>query len=605
VKRHRELPFGAEVLRAGEVRFALWAPGARNVELMLEGEPLPMQRGENGLYELTAQAEPGARYKYRVDGGQEVPDPASRWQPEGPHGPSVVVDPNAFEWTDEGWRGRPWEETVLYELHVGTFSPEGTYAGVEARLDHLASLGVTAIELLPIADFPGGRNWGYDGVLPYAPAHPYGTPEDLKRLVQAAHGRGLQVFLDVVYNHFGPEGNYLPLYAPEFFTERHTTPWGAAINYDGEGSRFVREYAIGNALYWIEEYNIDGLRLDAVHAIKDDSPKHLLDELAERVRTGPGAERHVHLCLENEENQSSRLRGYGSRPSAYTAQWDDDLHHGLHVTLTGEDASYYEDFADAPLRHLGRSLAEGFAYQDDPSRHRGNRRGEGSGDLPPLSFVAFLQNHDQVGNRAFGDRITALAPEEAVRAAAAVYLVSPQVPMLFMGEEWGASSPFAFFCDFEPDLAPLVTEGRRGEFAKFPEFSDPETRERIPDPSDEGTFRLSKLDWSEVEVAEHGRLLEHYRGLLALRHREVVPRLAGAPGGEGLYRLVGERGMRVQWTLGDGTVLTLLANLGPEAQPGGFEKPPGRVLYATGEEAGAAESALPPWSVVWCLTERV
>jgi maltooligosyltrehalose trehalohydrolase len=603
LRRRRELPFGAEVRKNGRVRFALWAPAADSVDLMLGGEALPMERGEDGLYELSTSAEPAARYKYRIDGDMEVPDPASRWQPEGPHGPSVVVDPTAHQWRDEGWRGRPWEETVLYELHVGTFSPEGTYGGVEARLDHLASLGVTAIELLPISDFPGGRNWGYDGVLPYAPAHPYGTPEELKRLVEAAHGRGLQVFLDVVYNHFGPEGNYLSLLAPQFFTERHTTPWGAAINYDGEGSRPVREYAIGNALYWIEEYNVDGLRLDAVHAIKDDSEKHLLDELAERVRTGPGANRHVHLCLENEENEASRLRGYGSRPSAYTAQWDDDVHHGLHVALTGEDASYYGDFADAPLRHLGRALAEGFAYQGDPSRHRGDRRGEPSGDLSPLRFVSFLQNHDQVGNRAFGDRITALAPREAVRAAAAVYLLGPQVPMLFMGEEWGASSPFLFFCDFEPDLAPLVTQGRRDEFAKFPEFNDPETRERIPDPSDRATFEASKLRWDEIGEAEHARFLDHYRELLELRHREVVPRLAGAPGGEGLYRLVGESGMRVQWTLGDGSVLTLLANLGPEREPGGFEKPPGRVLFATDGEALSAESGLPAWSVVWCLTE--
>jgi len=603
VKRRRELPFGAEVLENGEVRFALWAPAPSSVDLMVGDEALPMDRDEGGLCTLTTAAEPGARYKYRIDGGTEVPDPASRWQPEGPHGPSAVVDPVAFDWPDGDWRGRPWEETVLYELHVGTFSPEGTYAGVEARLDHLANLGVTAIELLPISDFPGGRNWGYDGVLPYTPAHPYGTPEDLKRLVAAAHGRGLQVFVDVVYNHFGPEGNYLPLYAPQFFTERHTTPWGAAVNYDGEGSRFVREYAIGNALYWIEEYNIDGLRLDAVHAIKDDSGEHLLDELARRVQEGPGRERHVHLCLENEENEASRLRGYGLRPGAYTAQWDDDVHHGLHVTLTGEGASYYGDFADAPLRHLGRALAEGFAYQDDPSRHRGNRRGEPSADLSPLSFVGFLQNHDQVGNRAFGDRITALAPEEAVRAAAAVYLLSPQIPMLFMGEEWGASSPFLFFCDFEPDLAPLVTQGRRDEFAKFPEFSDPETRERIPDPSDEGTFERSKLPWDEVGVDEHARLLEHYRELLTLRHREVVPRLAGAPGGGGRYRLVGDRGLRVQWILGDGSVLTLLANLGREAAAGGFERPPGRVLYATSGEAGASEGGLPPWSAVWCLTE--
>ena len=593
------MPFGASLTGGGRGRFALWAPDAEGVELVLRGEHISMNRGEGGLFEVEAEASHGDLYRYRIDGGGEVPDPASRYQPEDVHGPSMVVDPGRFDWEDEGWRGRPWEETVLYELHVGTFSPEGTFAGAEARLDHLVGLGVTAVQIMPLSDFPGARNWGYDGVLPYAADSSYGTPDELKGLVAAAHGRGLQVFLDVVYNHFGPEGNYLYSYAKSFFTERHETPWGAAINYDGEGSPSVREFFAHNALYWLEEYRFDGLRFDAVHAIQDDGEPHFLEELSRRIRRGPGRDRHVHLILENEGNTASYLRPREDGRPLYDAQWDDDYHNSLHVVLTGEDASYYADYADAPVRRLGRCLAEGFAYQGETSPNKGEVRGEPSGDLAPTAFVSFLQNHDQVGNRAFGDRISALAAPEAVRAAAAIYLVSPQVPMLFMGEEWSASTPFLFFCDFEDDLAPLVTEGRRAEFAKFPEFSDPETRDRIPDPVAERTFRDSALKWDELDDPGHAEWIGLYQGLLALRAREIVPRLPGAGGG-GTFRLVGERGLAVDWTLGDGSALTLLANLGP-GSGSGFGTPPGRILYATSGEADV--ETLPPWSVAWYLAE--
>jgi maltooligosyltrehalose trehalohydrolase len=590
------MPFGAEVLENGETRFALWAPAAETVDLVLEDGARPMRREHDGTFTLTAEAVPGTRYRYRIDGAHEVPDPVSRYQAEDVHGPSRVVDPGEFNWEDGYWKGRPWEETTLYELHVGAFSPEGTFAGVGERLDYLADLGVTAIELMPLSEFPGRRNWGYDGVSPFAPESAYGTPEDLKVLVQSAHAKGLMVFLDVVYNHFGPEGNYLPLYAPQFFTDRYQTPWGAAINFDGEGSERVREFFVHNALYWIEEYAIDGLRLDAVHAIRDGSRKHFLAELAGRVREGPGRERHVHLVLENGANDASYLRGL------YNAQWNDDFHHALHAALTGEEAGYYADYADAPVRRLGMCLAEGFAYQGEPSRHReGKKRGEPSGDLSPASFVSFIQNHDQVGNRAFGDRISALASPEAVRATAEIYLLAPHIPMLFMGEEWGASTPFPFFCDFEPDLAPLVTEGRRKEFARFPEFSDPATRDRIPDPGAEETFRMAVLSWEDLEGPEHAGWLGLYGGLLALRREKILPRLVGIPGGEAAYRLVGERGLSVRWTLGDGSLLTLLANLGP-GPPGGFERPPGELLYAS-EGATGDVLELPAWSVAWYMRE--
>jgi maltooligosyltrehalose trehalohydrolase len=571
------MPFGAEALEDGKTRFVLWAPAAASVDLVLDNGTIPMSRQENGAFVLTTEAGAGARYRFRVDGGEDVPDPASRSQPDDVHGASEVVDPGSFVWQDDHWEGRSWEEVVLYELHVGVFTPVGTFAGVKEKLDYLVELGVTAIELMPLSEFPGRRNWGYDGVLPFAPESAYGTPEDLKDLIQTSHDKGLMVFLDVVYNHFGPEGNYLSLYAPGFFTDRHETPWGAAINFDGDGSDLVREYFVHNAMYWLEEYNIDGLRLDAVHAINDSSERHFLTELAERLRGGPG--RHVHLVLENDAKEAGYLRG------PYDAQWNDDLHHALHVVLTGENAGYYADYADEPVTNLGKALAEGLVFQEEPDA-----------DLPPVVFVSFVQNHDQVGNRALGDRIGQLAPPRAVRAAAELYLLAPQTPMLFMGEEWNAGSPFPFFCDFGHDLASLVAEGRRGEFAGF---FDQEDADGIPDPGAEETFYKGKLDWASVDESEHAEHLELYRGLLALRREEILPRLGDIPGGESAYQTVGERGLKLRWVLGDGSVLTLLANLGPEPLHD-VERPSGRWLYAS---EGVTDDGrdLPGWSVLWYL----
>ena len=367
------------------------------------------------------------------------------------------------------------------------------------------------------------------------------------------------------------------------------------MNFDGKGSEQVREYVINNALYWIEEYHVDGLRLDAVHAIVDDSEKHLLAELSERVQEGPGRGRHVHLVLENESNAASYMRN-----GLYKAQWNDDFHNALHVVLTGESSGYYGGYADDPLRHLARCLGEGFAYQGEPSLYRdGEERGEASRDLPPTAFVSFLQNHDQVGNRAFGERISAIALPEAVRAAAAIYLLSPQVPMLFMGEEWAAEEPFLFFCDFEEDLAPLVTEGRREEFASFPEFADPETRDRIPDPGDGETFEKSVLDWDGA--SEHRNWLEFYKELLRVRWEEIVPRLKDLPGERSWGRVIGGQGLRAQWRLGDNSILTLMANL-DEAPLPEFNEVNGRLLYAT-EGATKSERELPAWSVAWYLEE--
>ncbi|MFZ0788860.1 MAG: malto-oligosyltrehalose trehalohydrolase [Chromatiaceae bacterium] len=609
---HR-MPFGAEVQEDERVRFRLWAPAARRVELCLgvpDGERvLTMEAaGDGWLERVTGDARPGSLYRYRIDGGQWVPDPASRFQPQDVQGPSEVIDPAAFLWGDDAWKGRPWEESVFYELHVGTFSAEGSFRGVVERLDYLAELGVTAMELMPVADFPGLRNWGYDGVLPFAPDSSYGRPEELKALVQAAHQRGLMVFLDVVYNHFGPEGNYLHLYAPQFFTERHQTPWGAGINFDGGLSRAVRDFFIHNAIYWLTEYRFDGLRLDAVHAIADDSRPHILTELADAVRNGPGRERLIHLVLENDGNAARYLeRRPDGTPRWYAAQWSDDFHHALHLIATGERDGYYVDYADAPLHHLGRCLAEGFSYQGAPSVFRGGApRGEPSAHLPPTAFVNLLQNHDQVGNRAFGERIGELAPPEALRAVLAVLLLAPSPPLLFMGQELMSESPFLFFCDFGEDLAAAVTQGRRREFARFERFADAQARESIPDPNDPETFRRCKLDWGALSAGSHRAWYRFHRDLLALRRREIVPRLAGLRGGQSGYDLVGEHGIRVHWGLGDGTRLTLTANLSDRelVAPGLTHRAAEPPLYLEPDTAASAlsEGRLPSWSVIWHLT---
>ncbi len=607
MRRAHEMPFGCLPLGGGGVRFRLWAPDAGSVGLRLEngsdGGLLPMERAGSGWWQLDcARAAPGNRYRFQINGGLFVPDPASRANPEDVHGASLIVDPLAFDWADGQWHGRPWEEAVLYELHVGTFTPEGTFAGVESKLDYLRGLGVTAIELMPVADFPGSHNWGYDGVLPFAPDSRYGTPEDLKRLVQGAHAHGLMVFLDVVYNHFGPEGNYLHAYAPQFFTQRHHTPWGAAIDFDGKDSRTVRDFFIHNALYWLEEYHIDGLRLDAVHAILDDSRPDILSELARAVRLGPGRDRHVHLVLENDRNQARHLGPQPAVPGRYDAQWNDDIHHALHVLLTGERDGYYRDYADAPLTHLGRCLAEGFAWQGEVSPYRkGHPRGERSADLRPSAFVSFLQNHDQIGNRAFGERISRLAPPQRIKAAVAILLLSPQPPLLFMGEEWGAREPFPFFCDFEAELAKKVTEGRRGEFARFDRFRDETARLLIPDPGSAATFDSARLNWTAREHAEHAEWVRLYRSLLALRAREIAPRLAGATGGA-QFRIVDPGLLSVRWTLGEGSVLHLTANLDDHPRDR-VALPEGRLLYSSSDRLGDAltGSALPPWTVVWTL----
>ncbi len=608
MKRSHSMPFGAELRADGTTRFRLWAPGAKRVEIALgSGDAATiraMPARPDGWYEtVVGDAPAGTRYAYRIDGDLKVPDPASRSNPDDIHSPSMVVDPRAFDWRDAGWQGRPWEEAVIYELHIGTFTPEGTFTAAIGKLDYLASLGVTALEIMPVADFPGTRNWGYDGVLPYAPDSAYGTPEDLKRLVDAAHAKQLMVLLDVVYNHFGPEGNYLHAYAPQFFNPRHQTPWGAAINFDADGSRVVRDFFIHNALFWLEEYGMDGLRLDAIHAIADDSQPDIVAELCVALRAGPGRDRHVHIVLENDKNQSRYLaRDAKLAPVQASAQWNDDIHHAFHILVTGERDGYYDDYAERPLWYLGRCLAEGFAYQGEVSAYRDHTaRGEPSAQLPGMAFVSFVQTHDQVGNRAFGERIAQIADPRALRAAVACFLLSPAPPLIFMGEEFGAGSPFQFFCEFGPELAAAVTKGRREEFGKFARFRDPAVQATIPDPNSPATFAASKLDWSEVDRAPHVEWLALYRELLALRHRHIVPRLAGMRSG-GTFALIEGGALRVDWTLGDGARLHLVANFSP-AQCGGVDVPAGDVLYASDArtKSALARRELPAQSVAVTL----
>lgn len=549
--------WGATPLEDGNTRFALWAPNAAAVSIEIEGAPrVAMTRDDDGWVSATLPVGSGARYRYWV-GDTAVPDPASRRQHGGVHGWSVVTD-HAHEWRTRDWRGRPWHETVLMELHVGTL---GGFAAIIPRIAALADAGVTAIELMPVAAFGGERGWGYDSVLPYAVHEAYGTPADLRALVDAAHAHGLSVFLDVVYNHFGPDGNYLGEYARDFFDPGRETPWGGAVAVDRAP---VARFFIDNALMWLVDYRIDGLRFDAVHAIANTD---FLDAMAAEIRAAL-PERHVHLVLENEANDAARLHA-----AAFDAQWNDDFHNVLHVMLTGETSAYYGDFADRPAERLARCLAEGFIYQGEGSQnHDGAPRGTPSGHLPPTAFVSFLQNHDQIGNRAFGERLTTLADTAKLRAAVALLLLCPQIPLLFMGDEEGSVSPFLFFTDFHDDLADIVREGRRREFAKFDSFADAAARARIPDPNAPATFAASNAEAGDAAWRDL------YRDLLALRHGRIVPHLPGATslGAEA----TGTAAVAARWRLGDGSTLALAIDLADHPAP---LPRPAAPLFAEGE----------------------
>ncbi|WP_438766369.1 malto-oligosyltrehalose trehalohydrolase [Kushneria sp. TE3] len=580
--------YGATVLDERRTRFTFWAPGVETVTLELardpgiEAERFAMDKGQDGEFTLEIDCPPGAHYRYRISDELSVPDPAARAQHEDVNGPSVVVNPQAYGWENVHWQGRPWHETVILELHVGALDG---FDGVRKRLQDWASMGITAIELMPINEFPGARNWGYDGVLPYAVEAAYGTPDQLKAMIDQAHGLGLMVFLDVVYNHFGPDGNYLPHYSPGFFTGERT-PWGDAIDFDRSQ---VKDFFIDNALMWIEEYRFDGLRFDAVHAIDNDA---FLLEMSERIKSRVSEMRHVHLMLENERNSASLLE------SAYTAQWNDDVHNVLHALLTGEHEGYYADYCDRATDKLASALHGGFIFQGQNDR-RGHSRGEPSGHLPTTAFIAFLQNHDQVGNRAMGERLISLVDQERLEAATALLLLCPMIPMLFMGEERGERSPFLFFTDHRDELADAVREGRRSEFADFSHFKDEKTRAQIPDPNAVSTFEQSRPSAPGDDDPEAAMWHTRYMTLLDIRHAEIIPRLPGTTA-MGAVTL-GEGAVLAHWRMGDGTVLGIAVNLG--TQRVSIDAPEGQRLYELGESDDA--HTLAPGAIRACLSSHL
>jgi len=587
--------WGAELLVGGRARFRLWAPGADAISLRHRGHDAPMENIGGGWFELTgAEASAGDEYMFVLPDGKTVPDPASRRQAGDVHGPSLIVDPS-YQWQNSRWRGRPWEEAVISEIHIGTFTPEGTFRAAAERLKHLAEIGITAIEVMPVAQFAGNRGWGYDGVLQYAPHCAYGTPDDFKAFIDTAHGLGIMVLLDVVYNHFGPEGNYLHSYAPGFFREDRETPWGAAIDF---GREPVRRFFIENALYWIDEFRLDGLRLDAVEQIHDTSEKHVLSAMAGEVKAA-FADRQVHLIVEDQRNLVELLiRDENGAPKAYEAEWNDDFHHVAHIIATGETIGHYKPFADQHWYKLRMALQHGFIYPDrtdPPELPVGERR-----YLPPTAFVDFLQNHDQIGNRAFGERLVSLADPDMLDALTAILLLSPHIPFLFMGEEYGERRPFYFFTDYTGELGKMVREGRMAEAEGFGGLRAGRTAADLPDPNALSTFENSKLDWQWRENEEGRKSLAFVAALLELRKTYVVPLLKQSSAiGSGALEAP-EGAVAVWWKFANLT-LALRANLSGQA----LVLPPvaGTVIYERyGKEAKPAENgALPPHSVVFAI----
>ncbi len=577
--------WGAEWLGNGAVRFRVWASGQPTITLRLAGKDLDMRPCDEGWFELTVEnVAPGTEYQYVLADGMTIPDPASRAQKADVNGPSLVIDPTQYRWQHPQWQGRPWEETVVYELHIGTFTPEGTFRSAIRKLPYLAELGITQIEVMPLSQFGGNRGWGYDGVLLYAPHSVYGTPDDFRAFVDTAHGLGLSVVLDIVLNHFGPEGNYLSLLSPDFFDSSRSTPWGAGIAYDVDAAR---RYIAEAPLYWLTEFRLDGLRFDAIDQIEDKSEKHILMDIARRIRQQI-TDRPIHLTTEDSRNIIDlHPRDEDGSASLFTAEWNDDLHNAVHVLATGETQAYYQDFADAPEKWVARALAEGFAYQGEVSPHSGEPRGVDSRGQPPAAFVDFIQNHDQVGNRALGERLISLAGPERSQLLLAALLLSPHIPLIFMGEEYGETRPFLFFTDFHGELARAVREGRTKEFAGHSGYDGVD----VPDPNAERTFTLSKLNWQARQSTEGKAWLALTRELLALRQQYIVPLLAQASGQNGRVVDTAPGFLAVRWTFPDGT-LSMALNLGEHARP--VPDFPGNTLFAR----PTITNELPPHSIV-------
>nr|WP_314093307.1 malto-oligosyltrehalose trehalohydrolase [uncultured Shinella sp.] len=582
--------WGPVLEQDGGVTFRLWAPAEVAVTLLVEGREIPMQRRDDGWHKRRTEAKAGDRYAFRLDDGTTLPDPAAHAQLDDVHGPSLVVDHGAYAWQHPDWTGCPWAETVLYELHIGTFTPEGTLRAAIDRLPHLHALGITAIEIMPVAQFAGRRGWGYDGVLLHAPHPAYGTPDELKAFVDAAHGQGMMVLLDVVYNHFGPVGNMLPRIAPDFFHPERHTPWGAAIAFDEPA---VRRYFIENALQWVVDYRFDGLRLDATEQIEDDSETHLLIELAETVRAAaPG--RYIHLAVEDQHSRKSLLNRDGGIVRHYTAGWNDEFHHALHIVATGETGGYYKNFLDDTIGTIREATAKGFVRADRAK----DRVGPAPQDpLPPDVNINFLQNHDQIGNRAFGDRLENQTDPDLLKVMTALLILSPPVPLLFMGEEYGEVRPFQFFADFEGELADATKAGREAEAEKFGGMPEDKTMADLPDPLSEDTFERSKLDWSRAATPEGRQRMEFLRELIGLRQRHIAPLLKSGtvephilPADDGI--------VAIDWRSPGGTLL-LRANLLEEN--GAPSSLPGETIYSFPPGAGTG-----PWiSVAFDRTQRI
>ncbi|MGH0045220.1 malto-oligosyltrehalose trehalohydrolase [Enterobacter cloacae] len=546
--------WGAEFISGDVVRFRVWAEGQQQLTLRLAERDLPMTAVGNGWFQIDVpDVTHGTEYQFVLQDGMAVPDPASRAQKGDVNGPSVVIDPGRYQPINPDWAGRPWEETVIYELHIGTFTPQGTFRAAIDKLPYLAELGITQLEVMPVSQFGGSRGWGYDGVLLYAPHSAYGTPEDFHAFIDAAHGLGLSVVLDIVLNHFGPEGNYLPLLSPAFFDAQRMTPWGNGIAYEREP---VRHYILDAPLFWLTEYRLDGLRFDAIDQIKDTASKHILQQIAETIREAL-PDRHIHLTTEDSRNVIFlHPRDEKGATPLFTAEWNDDFHNAAHVFATGETHAYYQDFAFEPEKKFARALAEGFVYQGEVSLQTGHSRGVECNTQPPTFFVDFIQNHDQTGNRAQGERLITLAGADKTRVLLAALLLSPHIPLLFMGEEYGETNPFLFFTDFHGDLAKAVREGRAKEFTGHSGHDGD-----VPDPNDEQTFARSKLDWHNVTTAQGKSWLRFTRSLLVLRHRYLVPLLR--PGGtvEGKIVKTAPGMVAVSWSFPTGT-LSLALNIG-------------------------------------------
>jgi maltooligosyltrehalose trehalohydrolase len=587
------LHLGATLQETGTT-FRVWAPKVRAVEVVIEGRrPVPLAQREDGLFELSVPGiAAGMRYQYRLDGQRYRPDPVSRFQPEGVHGPSVIVDVARFPWTDPGFRGHALADLVFYEMHVGTFTAAGTFEAVIPHLPHLVDLGITAIELMPVAEFPGSRNWGYDGVHLYAPQSTYGGPRGLRRLVDAAHGHGLSVILDVVYNHLGPEGNYLAEFGP-YFTDRYKTPWGSAVNFDGPDGEGVRRHFIDNARYWVREFHLDGLRLDAIHSIFDSSPVHILTEVAGAAREeARQLDRPAHIVAESHDNDRRIVVPASEGGLGLDAVWSDDFHHAVHGRLTGEKGGYYLDFAGG--RGLARAMAEGFAYQGEPSAYFARPRGTPSADLPGERFVVCLQNHDQVGNRAQGDRLSTIVPFAAAKMAAALLFAAPALPLLFMGEEYGETSPFQFFTSYlDPALVEAVRRGRAAEFARFG------WEGKIPDPSEPATFLRSRLSHPLAGAPRHRELRDYYRQWLSLRRGHPA---LGAHGKERTRCEVDASGSLLTLSRQGPAAagVRLIANLTSAPQPFAPPSADWRVLIDSEDPryAGAATRPLAPYQAI-------